>query len=114
MSEENNNQENQSIISRNSYEKYCSFCGKIINKDDEICSHCNAGQMMYPAKKWSTCLLLFIFLWEVGAHRFYAGKPITAVLFILTIGGAGIWWIIDLIMILTKNFTDYQGRKIKS
>ncbi|MCZ9839356.1 TM2 domain-containing protein [Brachyspira hyodysenteriae] len=95
-------------------ERYCSFCGKIITKHDEICEYCGARQMMYPAKKWSTCLLLFIFLWEVGAHRFYAGKPITAVLFILTIGGAGIWWIIDLIMILTKNFTDYQGRKIKS
>lgn len=95
-------------------ERYCSFCGKIITKHDEICEYCGARQMMYPAKKWSTCLLLFIFLWEVGAHRFYAGKPITAVLFILTIGRAGIWWIIDLIMILTKNFTDYQGRKIKS
>lgn len=112
MSEENNNQENQSIISRNSYEKYCSFCGKIINKDDEICSHCNAGQMMYPAKKWSTLLLLCIFM--PITHRFYAGKPITAILFMITGGGFGIWWIIDLIMILTKNFTDSEGRKIKA
>lgn len=58
MLEENNNQQNQTIISRNAYEKFCSFCGKIINKDDEICSHCGARQMIYPAKKWSTLLFL--------------------------------------------------------
>ena len=112
MLEENNSQSNQTIISRNTDEKFCSFCGKIINKDDEICSHCGARQMMYPAKKWSTLLLLCIFLPEFAAHRFYAGKPITAILFILTAGGFLIWWIIDIIMILTKNFKDSQGRKI--
>lgn len=42
------------------------------------------------------------------------GKPITAILFILTAGGFLIWWIIDIIMILSKNFKDYQGRKIIS
>lgn len=114
MLEENNNQQNQAIISRNADEKFCSFCGKIINKNDEICSHCGVKQMIYPAKKWSTLLLLCIFLPEFAAHRFYAGKPITAILFILTAGGFLIWWIIDIIMILSKNFKDYQGRKIIS
>ncbi|WP_300368758.1 hypothetical protein [Brachyspira sp.] len=32
-------------------ERYCSFCGKIITKHDEICGYCGARQMMYPAKK---------------------------------------------------------------
>ena len=112
MLEENNSQSNQTIISRNTDEKFCSFCGKIINKDDEICSHCGARQMMYPAKKWSTLLLLCIFI--PSTHRFYAGKPITAILFMITGGGFLIWWIIDIIMILTKNFKDSQGRKITS
>ena len=112
MLEENNSQSNQAIISRNTDEKFCSFCGKIINKDDEICSHCGARQMMYPAKKWSTLLLLCIFI--PSTHRFYAGKPITAILFMITGGGFLIWWIIDIIMILTKNFKDSQGRKITS
>lgn len=119
MLEENNSQLNQtqeSIISDNkqSDEQFCSSYGKIINKDDEICSHCGARQMIYPAKKWSTLLLLCIFLPEFAAHRFYAGKPITAILFILTAGGFLIWCIIDIIMILSKNFKDYQGRKIIS
>jgi TM2 domain-containing membrane protein YozV len=56
--------------------------------------------------------LLFFFLAWLGVHRFYAGKIGTAILFIITFGGLGIWWIVDLILIVTGSFTDKQGRKI--
>lgn len=56
--------------------------------------------------------LLFFFLAWLGVHRFYVGKIGTAILFILTLGGFGIWWIIDLILIVTGNFKDKQGQKI--
>lgn len=50
-------------------------------------------------------LLLWFFLGLLAAHRWYAGKPAGwNVLFILTLGGFGIWALVDLINILTDNF----------
>ena len=36
----------------------------------------------------------------------------TAVLMILTIGGLGIWVVIDLVILIVGGFTDAEGRKI--
>ena len=63
-------------------------------------------------KKVLPLFLLFFFLAWLGVHRFYVGKIGTAILFILTLGGFGIWWIIDLILIVTGNFKVNQGQKI--
>ena len=56
------------------------------------------------------CLLLGIF----GAHRFYAGKTGTAVLQLVTLGGLGIWTLIDLLFILFGEFTDAEGKKVNT
>lgn len=54
--------------------------------------------------KWIAVALWF-FLGAFAAHRWYAGKPaLYNILFIITLGGLGIWWIIDLINILTDKF----------
>lgn len=50
-------------------------------------------------------LLLWFFLGGIAGHRWYAHKPTGwNILFILTLGGLGIWWLIDGINILTGNF----------
>ncbi|AQT70315.1 TM2 domain-containing protein [Anaerohalosphaera lusitana] len=63
-------------------------------------------------KSGVVCLLLLLLVGFLGAHRFYVGKIGTAILFILTGGGLGIWALIDLIMIITGKFTDAQGNPI--
>lgn len=50
-------------------------------------------------------LLLWFFLGGLAGHRWYLGSPIGwNILFILTLGGLGVWWIVDGIDIITRNY----------
>jgi TM2 domain-containing membrane protein YozV len=59
-------------------------------------------------------LLLAIFLGGLGVHRFFVGKIGTGILQLLTLGGLGIWALIDVIMIAVGSFTDKNGLPIKA
>src|SRR2546421_8081068 len=63
-------------------------------------------------KDWLTTLLLCIFLGYLGIHRFYTGHIVIGVIQLLTGGGCGIWWLIDLIMIITDSYKDSYGRPL--
>ena len=60
----------------------------------------------------TVALLLAFFLGVLGVHRFYVGKVGTGILQLVTIGGLGIWALIDLILIAAGASTDKQGRKV--
>ena len=64
-------------------------------------------------KEFLPTFLLCFFFGGLGIHRFYVGKIGTGVLMILTIGGLGLWIIIDLIMILIGSFRDIDGHIVK-
>jgi len=63
-------------------------------------------------KRILPALLLCFFLGVLGIHRFYVGKVGTGILQLLTLGGLGIWALIDLIFIIVGSFTDKDGNKI--
>jgi TM2 domain-containing membrane protein YozV len=63
-------------------------------------------------KDWLTTLLLCLFVGGFGAHRFYTGHTGIAVVQLLTLGGCGIWALIDLIKIITGSFTDANGKPL--
>ena len=54
-------------------------------------------------------LILSIFLGELGIDRFYLGYIGTGILKLITCGGIGIWWLIDLIMIATGKLKPKDG-----
>jgi len=57
--------------------------------------------------------LLFCVLFGVfGVHRFYVGKIGTGILMLVTIGGLGIWTMVDLILIAVGSFRDKEGRRV--
>jgi TM2 domain-containing membrane protein YozV len=102
---------------KQTHEKYCSECAEIINAKAEICPKCGVRQTngsgnMTPNNKWIVCLLLCWFLGVFGVHRFYTGHTVIGILQLITLGGLGIWVIIDLIIIATGNFKDAQGNPI--
>ncbi len=56
--------------------------------------------------------ILCWFLGVFGIHRFYVGKIGTGILMIVTLGGLGIWVLIDFIMILIGSFRNKEGLRL--
>ena len=69
------------------------------------------GNPISPRSRLACALLAWI-VGIFGVHRFYVGKVGTGIAMIFTLGGLGIWVLVDLIMILVGSFKDKEGRLI--
>jgi hypothetical protein len=94
----------------------CHACGRTIDAEAVVCTGCGVMQggarVLDSEKRILPALLLAFVLGPLGAHRFYVGKTGTAILQLVTIGGLGLWWLYDVVMLITGNFTDAEGEKI--
>jgi TM2 domain-containing membrane protein YozV len=63
----------------------------------------------YSEKSRGTAFLLSMFLGWCGVDRFYCGHVLLGVLKLLTFGGLGIWWTIDLILQALGAVKDGEG-----
>ena len=81
-----------------------------------------AGQAPYAAaapigyasrKNLLVASLLCFFLGAFGVHRFYVGKVGTGILQLVTVGGLGIWTLIDFIMLVCQAFKDSDGYPLR-
>jgi hypothetical protein len=94
-------------------DKYCKVCGAETRPYAEVCVKCGAGlASAAEGKSWFVALLLSIFVGYFGVDRFYLGKIGTGVLKLITMGGFGLWWLIDIILIATDNMKDALGRPL--
>jgi hypothetical protein len=100
---------------------FCQNCGNEVSDKAVVCVKCgcalkpsNFAEVTAPVdgKDWLTTLLLCVFLGGFGIHRFYTGSTGIGVVQLLTLGGCGIWALIDFIMILTGAYKDGEGRSL--
>lgn len=60
-------------------------------------------------------MVTWLLAWLLGGFavdRFYLGKVGTGILKLVTFSGLGIWYLVDLILVLTNSQTDKSGNKL--
>lgn len=62
----------------------------------------------------TVALVLAGFLGIFGAHRFYVGKTRSAIVMLITLGGLGLWWLYDVVLVTSGSFRDEEGRLVSS
>jgi hypothetical protein len=97
---------------------YCPNCGAEVSEKAVLCVKCGvslkpeSAEIIGEGKDWLTTLLLCWFLGVFGVHRFYTKSTGIGVIQLLTLGGCGIWALIDFIMIIVGSFRDGDGNKL--
>jgi TM2 domain-containing membrane protein YozV len=64
-------------------------------------------------KSRGVALALATVLGVFGGHRFYVGKTGTGILMAATLGGAGLWWLYDMILVASGSFRDVNDRLVR-
>jgi TM2 domain-containing membrane protein YozV/RNA polymerase subunit RPABC4/transcription elongation factor Spt4 len=102
---------------------FCQNCGSPVSPLAEICVKCGAklqtvaSALAISEKSRLAVTLLSIlppFAGVNGIHRFYLGKIGTGIAMLLTLGGLGIWTLIDFAYAISGNMKDKNGKLIKN
>ena len=106
---------------------FCRNCGAEIDDKAVICVKCgcstinnmtqqqmNAARGTESTKSRLVAFLLCTFLGIIGVHRFYLGRIGSGVAMIFTLGGLGVWVLIDWIILLCGTFKDNDNKIVSN
>jgi TM2 domain-containing membrane protein YozV len=69
-------------------------------------------QQVNSDKEFMVALILAILI--PGIDRIYAGSIGLGILKFITFGGFGIWWLVDLVKLVTGSYKDASGNLVSS
>ncbi len=69
-------------------------------------------QQVNSDKEFMVALILAILI--PGIDRIYAGSIGLGILKLITFGGFGIWWLVDLVKLVTGSYKDGSGNLVSS
>lgn len=82
------------------------------HKDANYPVQAKAVPGLFSKREWITTMVLSFFLGGLGVDRFYLGYTGIGIGKLLTLGGCGIWALIDFILIAMKNVPDAEGKPL--
>ena len=82
-------------------------------EDDDVPPPGPAGPEVSERSR-AVALILQIVGGPLGLHRFYVGRWQTGILMILTLGGIGLWWLYDFVVLLAGEFRDADDRVLRN
>ncbi|MGH9351303.1 MAG: NINE protein [Terriglobia bacterium] len=94
-------------------DRYCQSCGAETFSGAITCGKCGVQLVRYSRKDWVVALVLSILLGGLGVDRFYLGYVGLGILKLITLGGLGIWALIDIILIALNKIPDSQGLPLR-
>jgi len=68
---------------------------------------------VFSDKDWTTALILSVLLGGLGVDQFYLGNTGLGIAKLLTLGGCGIWALIDVIRIAMNSVPDSNGLPLR-
>jgi hypothetical protein len=87
----------------------------LVKRGDGTGSWFNASEIpgVFSERDWLTTLIISFLVGWFGIDRFYLGYTGLGILKLITFGGCGVWYIVDLILIAMGNLDDSEHQPLR-